>query len=374
MDASPWLRHHTLRNMATLEKLLKRVEDIQEEYFKRNRIAEEDRAKEVKAAIMIQAWYRGCRVHGYLRYLNRMAIIIQKNWRGYLGRKYFRKMMKTEYFVVKMNFYNEMAVRIQKRWRSYYVRKYIHNYYAIKSYLKGLTVKNAIIREKLDEYVETTLKRQEEMALENEERRKDYQAQRMHYLISTELRPGVFNSPFRLFPDEMEFRLQRCRPQIHSALPVCATDHETRASGSAASFTSTPMQRLPPISKKKLQGPFRDPAEVLQQRLKPLEPTLRVTTSITSVEESRKELKREEERGRVNNKLFYPFSKADKNPKYEPSIHSSVSPEPIAYGSKHFRDENLELLQSKKAFKTVFTPIQLFEKYGKTYSSNGNVV
>ncbi|XP_039594784.1 spermatogenesis-associated protein 17 isoform X2 [Polypterus senegalus] len=323
---------------------------------------------------MIQAWYRGCRVRGYLRYLNRMAIIIQKNWRGYLGRKYFRKMMKTEYFVVKMNFYNEMAVRIQKRWRSYYVRKYIHNYYAIKSYLEGLTVKNAIIREKLNEYVETTLKRQEEMALDNEERRKDYQAQRTHYLISTELRPGVFNSPFRLFPDEMEFRLQRCRPQIHSALPVCETDHTTRASGSAASFTSASMQRLPPISKKKLQGPFRDPAEVLQQRLKPLEPTLRVATSITSMEEARKELKREEERGRVNNKLFYPFSKADNNTKYEPSIHSSGSPELIAYGSKHFRDENLELLQGKKAFKTVFTPIQLFDKYGKTYSSNGNVV
>ncbi|XP_039594783.1 spermatogenesis-associated protein 17 isoform X1 [Polypterus senegalus] len=360
--------------MATLEKLLRRVEDIHEEYFRRNRIAEEDRAKEVKAAIMIQAWYRGCRVRGYLRYLNRMAIIIQKNWRGYLGRKYFRKMMKTEYFVVKMNFYNEMAVRIQKRWRSYYVRKYIHNYYAIKSYLEGLTVKNAIIREKLNEYVETTLKRQEEMALDNEERRKDYQAQRTHYLISTELRPGVFNSPFRLFPDEMEFRLQRCRPQIHSALPVCETDHTTRASGSAASFTSASMQRLPPISKKKLQGPFRDPAEVLQQRLKPLEPTLRVATSITSMEEARKELKREEERGRVNNKLFYPFSKADNNTKYEPSIHSSGSPELIAYGSKHFRDENLELLQGKKAFKTVFTPIQLFDKYGKTYSSNGNVV
>uniref|UniRef100_A0A8C4XBS0 Spermatogenesis associated 17 n=1 Tax=Erpetoichthys calabaricus TaxID=27687 RepID=A0A8C4XBS0_ERPCA len=303
----------------------------------------QDRAKEVKAAIMIQAWYRGCRVHGYLR----DRIFISNVTLTFV---FLLFLFQTEYFVVKMNFYNEMAVRIQKRWRSYYVRKYIHNYYAIKSYLKGLTVKNAIIREKLDEYVETTLKRQEEMALENEERRKDYQAQRMHYLISTELRPGVFNSPFRLFPDEMEFRLQRCRPQIHSALPVCATDHETRASGSAASFTSTPMQRLPPISKKKLQGPFRDPAEVLQQRLKPLEPTLRVTTSITSVEESRKELKREEERGRVNNKLFYPFSKADKNPKYEPSIHSSVSPEPIAYGSKHFRDENLELLQSKKKF------------------------
>lgn len=42
------------------------------------------------------------------------------------------------------------------------------------------------------------------------------------------------------------------------------------------------------------QGPFRDVGQVLQQRYRPLEPTLRVATSFTSVERAREEIKRQE--------------------------------------------------------------------------------
>ena len=41
------------------------------------------------------------------------------------------------------------------------------------------------------------------------------------------------------------------------------------------------------INRISFQGPFRDPAQVTFKRYKPLEPTLRVATSYTSVEESR---------------------------------------------------------------------------------------
>ncbi|MGH0134550.1 UNVERIFIED_CONTAM: hypothetical protein FKN15_055535 [Acipenser sinensis] len=64
------------------------------------------------------------------------------------------------------------------------------------------------------------------------------------------------------------------------------------------------------------RGPNRDPAEVLQQRYKPLEPTLRVASSITSVEEAREELKRKEWGSQVNDKLQVPVFEMHSNTFY----------------------------------------------------------
>lgn len=43
-----------------------------------------------------------------------------------------------------------------------------------------------------------------------------------------------------------------------------------------------------------LQGPFRDIADVLEQRYKPLEPTLWVAEPMDELKEAREELKRRE--------------------------------------------------------------------------------
>ncbi|KTG06723.1 hypothetical protein cypCar_00040077 [Cyprinus carpio] len=181
--------------MARLEKLYKQVDNIKEQYFIRNRIAQENREKENEAAVRIQSWFRGC---------------------------------QTAYFIMKMNFYNKMAVKIQQRWRGYYVRKYVHNYYARKRYLEGLTRKNEHIRRDLEEFAELQRRERERITLEKEEKEKSIQAQRLHFLLSTK------------------------------------------------------------------QGPFRPALEVQQQRHRPLEPSLRVATSITALEEAREELKRQE--------------------------------------------------------------------------------
>ncbi|XP_041107508.1 spermatogenesis-associated protein 17 isoform X2 [Polyodon spathula] len=282
--------------MATVVKLQRKINGIKEECFNRNRVAEENRRKEHKAALLIQSWFRGCRVRAYLRHLQRKATTIQKIWRGYLGRMYFRRMVKTAYFIMKMNFYNEMAVRIQKRWRAYYVRKYVHNYYALKQYLEGLTMTNEIVRRELEEFAVIKSREREKTALESGERKKDYLARKMHYLVSTEQIAGVFNSPYKLFPDEMEFRLRGAKPLSPKASRSRkdGTEGTVETSTLGTPFTLPQIEHLPPIPKKKPQGPFRDPAEVLLQRYKPLEPTLRVATSITSVEEAREELKRKE--------------------------------------------------------------------------------
>ncbi|XP_069464681.1 spermatogenesis-associated protein 17 [Ambystoma mexicanum] len=359
--------------MASLVRLQTRSGEMRLEYQRRNRDAEEYRIREHNAAVKIQSWFRGCRVRAYLRYLHRMMTVIQKWWRGFLARKVFRHIVKTAHFIMKMNFYNAMAVRIQRRWRGYYVRKHVHNYYALKEYLDGVDRKNKIVRKELEEFAAMKEMERQKQELEEEERRKDYQARRMHYLVSTVQVPGVFNSPYRQFPDPMEYRIQTTKPLSQRDIKRKEEDQWTLTFSSYATVIPT-LKPLPPIGKKKPQGPFRDTAEVLQQRYKPLEPTLRVATSINCEAEAREQFKREEWARCIQDKDFVKVCVTHKNKVYEPSIHSSGEYRPNTLGMLNFREDQPEKWRSAKDFRTVFPPFNLFEKFGHTYSRSGETV
>lgn len=359
------------RKMATLAKLKGHLVGLEQDYFGSNWIAEENRMREHCAAVKIQSCFRGFKVRAHIRYLQKMAIIIQKTWRAFQTRMYYRFMVQRAYFIMKMNFYNEMAVRIQKRWRGHYVRKCIHNYYEMKNYFRGLSMKNQIVRKELEEYEQTKKKEQEKKAIEKEERRKRYQARKMHYLLSTEQIRGIYNSPYRQYPSEIEYRLKHSRPLSHTILhKKDFTEGLVDPSIPGVPCVFPPL--LPPTHRKKPQGPFRDTVEVWQQRYKPLEPSVRVATSITSEEEAREEMKREEWRNRIHDIRFLPFSHPTIFKTYEPLLNTSTKYGPIAYGTKHFRATE-DTPTMNKAFKSVFTSIYLFEKFQKTYSKAGEV-
>uniref|UniRef100_A0A8C6WIM7 Spermatogenesis associated 17 n=1 Tax=Neogobius melanostomus TaxID=47308 RepID=A0A8C6WIM7_9GOBI len=204
-------------DMAELLSLSTEIE-FRKEYFHRNCLAEESRQKENEAAIRIQSWFRACKVQAYISHLHKNASIIQKIWRGFRARSHFRQMVKAAYFILKMNFYEEMAVRIQRRWRGYYVRKYVHSFHARKRYLEDISLKNDQVRRDLDELEE--LQRRERTCLEivKEQTTKVYQAHRLHHLLSTKQCPGVFNSPFRRAPHEMELLLRQVKYQAPTRL------------------------------------------------------------------------------------------------------------------------------------------------------------
>uniref|UniRef100_A0A8D0EYL9 Spermatogenesis associated 17 n=1 Tax=Strix occidentalis caurina TaxID=311401 RepID=A0A8D0EYL9_STROC len=323
------------------------------------RAVDEDRKIEYKAAVKIQSWFRGCRVRAYLRYLNKMVIFIQKWWRGYRSRRYFSKL-----------------VEIQKRWRGYYVRKYIHNYYALKKYLEAISVNNEIVSE-LQDYKEMKENEEKRKYLEKKEKEEKYQARKMHYLLSTEQIAGIYNSPFRKSPDPMELLLRKSKPLSHrqqqTKSPFDYELYDWPTCKRPPTFSTA--QPLPPTGRQKPQGPFRDTTEVLRQRYKPLEPTLRVAASINSPpEKAREEMKREEWRNRIHDNEFLPFSSYHKNQKYDPSIHRSGKYGQETYGIKHFREVQPKKWVANKDFQTVLPPIVLFEKFGKTYSRAGQIV
>jgi hypothetical protein len=49
---------------------------------------------EYRAAVLIQSWFRGCRVRAYNSHLHAMALIIQRNFRGHLGRMEYRRRLE----------------------------------------------------------------------------------------------------------------------------------------------------------------------------------------------------------------------------------------------------------------------------------------
>ncbi|XP_047696749.1 spermatogenesis-associated protein 17 [Prionailurus viverrinus] len=362
--------------MATLARLQARSTFLVQQYYFRNSAVDVFRKKEYDAAVKIQSWFRGCRIRAYLRYLHRAATVIQKCWRGYLGRQHYQLIVKLEFCTMKMNLYNAMAVRIQKRWRGYRIRKYCFNYFYLKEYLKAVSETNDAVREALEEFAEMKEREEKKADLEREEKKRDYQARKMHYLLSTKQIPGIYNSPFRKDPDPWELRLQKAKPLI-SQRPKVKQKRDVNISSRLActSARSLPQSEiLPPIDRKQCQGPFRDITEVLEQRYKPLEPTLWMAEPINELKMAREELRKQEWMRNINDNMFLPFSSYHKNKKYIPLMHSSSKYGPNSYGSQHFRDENPKKWICDKDFQTVLPSFDLFSKYGKLYSKAGQII
>ncbi|EQB78587.1 hypothetical protein CB1_001073077 [Camelus ferus] len=160
-------------------------------------------------------------------------------------------------------------------------------------------------REALEEFAEMKDREEKKADLEREEKKRDYQARKTHYLLSTKQIPGIYNSPFRKDPDPWELRLQKAKPLTHRRPKVKQTHSvslsDWLACTSARSFPRSEI--LPPIDRKPCQGPFRPVAEVLEQRYRPLEPTLRVADPLDGLKEARREVQRQEWARNVNDNI-----------------------------------------------------------------------
>jgi len=343
--------------MACFLQLVDEPQSIVEMSIQLDVAADENRSLEYEKAVRIQSWYRGVLTREYLKHLHKCATQIQRYWRGYLGRRFCRIRVKNLVMVMRMNVYNAMAVRIQKHWRGFYTRKHVHNFYARKQYLTALVVKNEILRAELNEYQE---QQDIERKLEHEkavEKHLYYQARKNHYLVSTNQIPGIYNSPFNVETSLMEEMLQRVKPLSHKKKLKPLKDHEINKA----------IAKLPPVRTEKLQGPFKDPSTVHSQRFLPFNPSLRVATDYRGLENARDVLKREEWTKQLSDTPWMYSMKTTKKP-YEPLLHTSSKFGHLAYGTQHFVEEKNDLNISDDRFKTVASPIPLFDRFKQTYS------
>lgn len=77
-----------------------------------HRSASDDIAREYWACVKIQSWFRGERVRAYLRHLSHSAAAIQKAYRGYLGRRKYRILLKvrTSCFIGRFRSYGSVRI------------------------------------------------------------------------------------------------------------------------------------------------------------------------------------------------------------------------------------------------------------------------
>ncbi|KAM7436053.1 spermatogenesis-associated protein 17 [Porites harrisoni] len=362
--------------MATFITLMESRRNVVDQLFQKQRDAEDQRQKEFQAALKIQSWFRGTKVRAYFKFLHHCATTIQRHFRGHKGREIHRHLVQEKLTNMRVDFYNKHATIIQKFWRGFYVRKYIYNYHSRKRYLQGIVAKNEIVRKELEEFAIKSEKEKDMKRELQEKFAKETRARKTHYLISTHQVPGVYNSPFYPpNPSAKEIELRNVRPLNHRSrqrlkaqLPSDAAEILNQSRNVRTLSRESKSIPLPPISMstaQKMQGPFRTPDEVWQQRHKPLNPTLRVATSYFSAEDARSDMKADEWVSRLIDDKFLPFTHRDRP--YEPLLHTTAQYGSLPYGTKHFREEDKERRITPSRFQTVVSPIPVFEQFGKTY-------
>ncbi|ESN93852.1 hypothetical protein HELRODRAFT_180503 [Helobdella robusta] len=259
-----------------------------DEIYERVQIAEYYRKNEYDKCVKIQAWFRGIKVRAYLKYLNRCALKIQKVWKGSRDRERV----------------TEMRV-IQKIWRGYYSRRCRFNVAERKKYLNEIQRKNSLIRQEqfekaqeLEEKMRMKIARDDVILLQN-------YVEKNHYLLSTQSIPGVYNNPYKLAPDCLEFKLREVRVS-----PKFRRYKERAVSNFAISSTMPYQQKsqhLPP----KLQGPFKLPHLVHQQKTKPLSLSLIAESEYDSVEKCRERMKIDDMVKRICDRDFITYAKPE---------------------------------------------------------------
>eukprot|EP01137_Pigoraptor_chileana_P004850 Opistho-2@47097 len=421
---------------------------ILEDYYRT--LAEADAAREVeyKAAVVIQSAWRGYHVRRHLKFLADHATVIQRYYRGLVGRRIFTVVVLEMRRKRRMAYYHHMATLIQKTWRGFHCRKYVSNFYTRKRFLEGLVKKNEAVARELDLYEQQRREDKRRDAEEKERLATIRIASHLHHLVGTKNIPGVLANPVTMHTrtagdvviDEEQvkqtFSLRLAKsvggPTISvstasrrtlgttashpqyiaadgrenplgaiSATPNNMTEsvdgssvafrgegstspsillgvhpghqHHVHAShghsnsrfaatNSAYTFKSEATVSLPAIRTAKVQGPFKAPEEVHKLRSLPLRPSLRVATAYESELEARNAERQQEYIARVTDRPFV-VPAHGKAPAYVPSVHARTTYGAIDYGTKTFRDDRREGRAHDADFKTVVSPIPIFDDY-----------
>lgn len=383
---------------------LRQNETLIKECYAQNQAADLNRSKLHSAAIAIQSFWRGFCVRENIKNLNRQAVIIQSNYRGYRQQKKFHILMSETVNKMRINFYDLQSTKIQAIWRGYMSRKTKHDYYKRQKYLQAVALQNSIIIDHLQRFKQNRDEEKRKMDNIQEEQNIIHEARKTHYLLSTRQIQGVYdprnkNGQRRMPMDDM---LRNVRPFTNNErnnltrkqkLPSIGEkikskhffNDEDRNSNSkkdeeeseynnyskSAQFTNQQKIRLENAKKiNQPQGPFkRERDAVLEQRFRPLNPSLRVSESYnTGIEEARQNLKFDDYSKKINkNKEFLPVMISTKKEKYQQKLHSTTKYGHIDYGNRHFRAYEQEEKESKKGkgqrFANIVGPIPDFDKY-----------
>ena len=169
---------------------------ICEEHFSLVRDAETGRELEARASTSIQSHWRSYSTRKNFSSLRSASLIIQAAYRGYCGRKRAYQLAVKVAAEGRVRHFERAAVLIQRHWRGSYSRRRIHSFYDRKRYLQSVLHTGQQIQGSLTAHQEALIQNllQEKETLAHDAFLKTLRGS--HYLSSTEVCPGVYNSPW----------------------------------------------------------------------------------------------------------------------------------------------------------------------------------
>lgn len=180
----------------SLRALAGEVESLEAELFARTMAAEAGRDAEVHAAVTIQAAWRGFVTRRNLAALHAAALVIQRHFRGNLGRIRFTAAWEARERARRRAAFDAAATRIQTAWRGYWSRATVHSYYAQRRYIEAVVARGEALRREAQAAYERQCDSAEIEAAEAAHARFLHSMKSMHHMLSTESRAGIYNSPF----------------------------------------------------------------------------------------------------------------------------------------------------------------------------------
>ncbi|RZF44270.1 hypothetical protein LSTR_LSTR006820 [Laodelphax striatellus] len=180
--------------MAHLQDILIDAGNIIENVLEIHRKKEENLLQAYVAARTIQKYYRGHLVRKHLKMLNAKTTIIQKHWRGVLGRKMYFQLLNDTVQKRCMEKFNKCATQIQKVWRGYLARKFIFDYNLFKEWMENVKRSNKSMIEEIEK-ARSLFHESSKLAAEEEAKNKilDCVLTKSHHLLCTYHRKGVLS-------------------------------------------------------------------------------------------------------------------------------------------------------------------------------------
>ncbi|KAL3693915.1 hypothetical protein R1sor_007566 [Riccia sorocarpa] len=179
-------------NLALIEE---RTSDILQSYFERAKTAEQNREKETKAAIKIQAAWRRKAVRLQIKRWDRHVTAIQRWYRGHLGRVRALDIRRKKDKMLRLEYFGKRAKTIQRHFRGFMSRKYKHNFYKRKEFIEQMVEAGAEMRETLKDSYNSQMQRETEAAEKSVKGYIDDFITNSHYRVGTEVTKGAFYSP-----------------------------------------------------------------------------------------------------------------------------------------------------------------------------------
>lgn len=169
-------------------------EELKREILKRHEIAQLCLHQEFHAARKIQSFYRGYQVRKMVKHWNAMAILIQKSYRGYAGRKVYFILLQDTVQQRFDAFYAQQATHIQRVFRGFWSRKTTFDYYKMKKWIGLVKLKNDELSEETWEYFQDERNRRTELHNNMARDLCIFIARKLHHLLRTHQRAGIYSN------------------------------------------------------------------------------------------------------------------------------------------------------------------------------------